>query len=118
MLTDVVNPPAMSSGAPRASTTRAAISSISAGLRGALDEYRELVPAEPRCRVAGPQDAGEAGGDGDQEVVAHAVAHRVVDELEVVQVDEKDPHHTAVTVGRGRAPARPDPGTAPGSRDR
>ena len=79
------------------------------GVRGALDEYRELVPAEPCCRVARPQDAGEAGGDGDQEVVAHAVAHRVVDELEVVQVDEKDPNHTSATVAGTERPLDPIP---------
>ena len=47
-------------------------------------------------------------GDGDQQLVARPVAHRVVDELEVVEVDEEDPHDAAL-VGGGERPLDPVP---------
>ncbi len=49
---------------------------------------RELVAAEPRHRVAGLHQAGEALARGDEYLVAEMVAERVVDRLEAVEVDE------------------------------
>ena len=88
------------------------------GVRGALDEDRELVAAEPRRDVVGAQGGGEASGDGDQQLVARSVPHRVVDELEVVEVDQEDPHDPAV-VGREctlHPVAEQDPVREPGER--
>ena len=55
-----------------------------------LEQDHELVPAEAGDRVAGPDRRGEALGGRDQQLVAGAVAERVVDDLEVVDVGEQD----------------------------
>jgi hypothetical protein len=51
---------------------------------------RELVAAEPGQRVTRAQHALEPAGGLRQQAVAGAVAERVVDDLEVVEVQEKD----------------------------
>ena len=56
----------------------------------ARDHDRELVAAEARDGVLGAHAAAQALGDGDEQRVADAVAERVVDGLEVVDVDEQD----------------------------
>ena len=61
-----------------------------AEVRLILDQDRELVPAEPRRQVVGPQDAAEPIGDVDQQPVAGRVPVRVVDHLEVVEIEEED----------------------------
>jgi hypothetical protein len=63
-----------------------------------LDEHGELVAAEPRHRVAPARGALQAAGDLRQQAVAGAVAQRVVDRLEVVEVEQE--HRDAVAVGR------------------
>ena len=50
------------------------------------DEH-ELVAAEPGEQVAGAGDAADAARDLDEHLVAGGVPERVVDELEVVEVD-------------------------------
>ena len=84
---------------------RAAISSISSGVRGALDRGSRTRPrrAARRCR-AGRRVAVRRPADGDQELVARPVAHRVVDELEVVEVDEEDADHDLRLVRTGHCP--------------
>ena len=58
-------------------------------LAGAREHERELLAAEPRRHVTlaarGPQHVGEA----PQHVVARVVAERVVDALEVVEVEHQ-----------------------------
>jgi hypothetical protein len=54
------------------------------------DQDGELVTAEAGDDVLGAQRGGQAARDGLQQAVAGAVAERVVDELEVVDVDEQD----------------------------
>ena len=53
-------------------------------------EHAELVPAEPRDRVALAEAVGKAEADLLQQLVAAGVAKGVVDLLEAVEVDE---HH-------------------------
>ena len=45
----------------------------------ALEQHRELVPAEAGRGVARAQDPGEPLGDGDEDVVAAGMAERVVE---------------------------------------
>jgi hypothetical protein len=60
------------------------------GVRRVVDEQRELVAAEPRGGVRRAHRRRQPPGHRRQQLVAGAVAHRVVDHLEVVQVDEED----------------------------
>ena len=53
------------------------------------DQHRELVTAEARRRVRLAHQAGEAARRRHEQLVADAVAHGVVDDLEVVEVDEQ-----------------------------
>ena len=66
-----------------------------------------------RRRVARPcpcaQGAPQAVGDGDEQLVAGRVAERVVDRLEVVEVDEGDGHESRRPRGAAAAPARCGP---------
>ena len=52
----------------------------------------ELVAAQTGEGVAGAEDAGQAVGDGDQQLVTDVVTVRVVDRLELVEVGEEDRH--------------------------
>ena len=56
----------------------------------AIEQHRELVAALSRRDVAGPDRADESVGDFDQQPVAGAVTQRVVDDLEVVEVEEQE----------------------------
>ena len=64
-----------------------------------VEQDRELVAAEPAGRVLGADRGEQALGDHRQDRVRLDVAERVVDGLEVVEVDEQD----------GRAPGVPPP---------
>src|SRR5665811_2598820 len=55
-----------------------------------VEQHRELVTAEPRCRVDAAQVAVQALTDRLEQLVAHQVTEGVVDQLEAVQVEE---HH-------------------------
>ena len=57
--------------------------------RGAVDQHDELVAAHPADRVGLAQRARQPGRDCDEQPVAGVVAERVVDVLEVVEVDEQ-----------------------------
>ena len=65
----------------------------------ALEEDGELVAGEPGHRVGGPHGLDQPLGDGLQQPVAGVVAERVVDVLEVVEVEE---HHGDVPLGPTR----------------
>ena len=52
-----------------------------------LEQHAELVAAEPRQRVALAQPRTEQHGDLAQELVARRVPARVVDELELVEIE-------------------------------
>ena len=54
-----------------------------------LGEHDELVAAEARDRVLGPQRGGDAVGGAAQHLVAARVAEAVVDRLEAVEVEEQ-----------------------------
>ena len=86
--------------------------------RHALGEHHELVAAEPADRVAGPDRGREPGRDRAQQLVAGLVPERVVDLLEVVEVDEERGHRLLRRGGTGRASARPGRGSACGWRAR
>ena len=68
-------------------------------LRDALQQDGELVAAEARGRVHAAQGRAQAVGDADEQLVAGSVAQRVVDGLEVVEVDERDGHDLVVPRG-------------------
>ena len=53
----------------------------------AVDQYDELVAAHPADRVGIAQRAPQSGGDGYQQLVAGLVPERVVDVLELVEID-------------------------------
>ena len=57
-------------------------------IRDVLDEYRELVAAQPRRHIGVSHDRGKPGPGRHEQFVADAMAHRVVHDLEVVQVHE------------------------------
>ena len=59
-------------------------------LRDALQQHGELVAAQARGGVHAAQGRAQAVGDADEQLVARGVAQRVVDGLEVVEVDERD----------------------------
>ena len=53
-------------------------------------QYRELVPAQPGDGIGGAQATLDAHRGATQDLVADAVPHRVVDGLEVVEVEEEE----------------------------
>ena len=55
----------------------------------ALDQHREFVPAEPRDLCLG-QVLAQVNGGFAQQRIARRMAHRVVDDLEIVEVDIGD----------------------------
>ena len=55
-----------------------------------VDQDGELVAAQPRGEVLLPDAAPDAVADRDQELIARGVAHGVVDDLEVIEVQEQD----------------------------
>ena len=74
---------------------------LGAGLhRDVLGDHDELVAAETPERVGAANDAVQPGSDRTQELISDAVTERVVDALEVVQVDEQRGDRS---LGAGRA---------------
>ena len=67
---------------------------------------RELVAAEAGDEVAVAHGVGDPLGDRDEECVAGGVAERVVDDLEVVEVDEEDGRHRLAAAAAARARSR------------
>ena len=84
-------------------------------VRGCVEDDAELVAAEPRQGVDGPQDAREPRADLAQQLVAAVVAERVVQLLEVVEVDDQHGHALARGARRGRSPPRAAAGRDDGS---
>ena len=70
------------------------------GRRGVLEQHRELVAAQARGQVVLAQRGAQPLGDRHEQRVAGCVAERVVDALEVVQVEEQ--HGGRVVVARER----------------
>jgi hypothetical protein len=71
--------------------------------RQAAQEHEELVAAAAREQVARAHGAAQAGGDLAQQAVAHVVPERVVDALEVVEIDvgERDRGAADARLGHG-----------------
>ena len=69
--------------------------------REVLGDHDELVTAEPPERVGRPHHAVEARGELAQQLVAGLVPERVVDALEVVDVDEQRSHRRLVPTSSG-----------------
>ena len=65
----------------------------------AVEQRDKLVAAHSRQRIAGPQDRAHAVRGLDQVVVAGAVAERIVDLLEAVEVEQKQ--HERPLLARG-----------------
>ena len=70
-------------------------------VRGVLDEQRKFIAAEPRRGVGLPHLGRQPYRGRGQQLVADAVAHRVVGDLEIVQIHEQH---------AGRRPVTPSPG--------
>ena len=85
-----------SAGSRATSRIRSATRVAAAGSCELVEQHGELVAAEPRDRVGGPQDAADAAADLDEHLVPVAVAEAVVDPLEAVDVDEQDADRRAV----------------------
>ena len=68
--------------------------------RAGLEQHGELVAAQPRGGVAGGEPLGEAARARLQQLVAGRVAERVVDLLEVVEVDEQHREPLVLRVAR------------------
>ena len=70
------------------------------GVQGdALGQDHELVATEPADRVARPHHTHVTGGDGLQQLVPGDVPERVVDDLEVVEIDVERADETTVSLG-------------------
>ena len=78
---------------------RAGLGTVRVGL---LEEYHELITAEPAQGVDIAQALLYAIGHFDQHTVAKGVAHRIVDVLEPVQVQEEDRELAAVALGHAQ----------------
>ena len=66
-----------------------------------LEQHGELVAAEAAHQVAVAHRAAQAAGEGLQHAVADAVAERVVDHLEAVEVEEEHGQAAAAQAGGG-----------------
>ena len=64
-----------------------------------LDDHHELVAAQAREQIGLAQRAGQRRGHPLQELVADAMAERVVDVLEAVEVDEQHADAMAAALG-------------------
>ena len=90
-------------GSATAASSRSASADDRLDAREVVAEHHELVAAEARDDVAGPDRVPEPLRDGHDELVAERVPEAVVDELEVVEVDEQHRDH-AVPLPPARAP--------------
>ena len=63
-----------------------------------LLEHHELVAAEAGHEIFRPQHGAQAIGDGAEQVVAARMAQRVVDLLELIEVDEQQRREMALPV--------------------
>ena len=91
-------------GSRSASARRIAIDRARLLVADVVEQDRELVAAEAGGRVARSERGRDAPGGRHEDVVAAGVAERVVEDLEVVEVDEQD-RRTAGRRGRGCARA-------------
>ena len=73
------------------------------GIRS-IEEHCELVPAQARHQVIAADDLTDAGADLAQQRVPGLVPERVVDLLEVVQIDQQQ--------GQSRCPGAASSGSA------
>ena len=69
-------------------------------LRGIPEKHGELIAPDSGGKVAGPQRRLDSVADGRQELVAGGVAERVVDDLEVVEIEEQDDRDEPGGIGR------------------
>ena len=93
--------PSRSNGCSSAAVMRSR--DTGAAVAAARDQqHRELVAAEPRDRVAGAHHGGEPVGQLDQQLVPEVVPERVVDLLELVQVQHQDDRLRARARRRGQ----------------
>ena len=77
----------MSKGSAIDLTMRSAIAAASRGLVDAAWQQGELVAAEPGQEIGLARQCRRGAADGLQHLVADGVAERVVDRLEVVEID-------------------------------
>ena len=83
------------------------------GVGDPRQDHRELVAAETRNRVGLARAGADAARGLHQQVVAHEVAQRVVDLLEVVQIDQKQRQRATRARGLADLVLEPLPQHAP-----
>ena len=91
---------AIANGSPNTSRNRSAIAVASSSSCHVLEQDRELVAAEARRGVAGPELVAQPVGRGHEQLVAGGVAEAVVDRLEPVEVED---HHRERPLAPGEA---------------
>jgi hypothetical protein len=67
-----------------------------------LLEHDEFVAAEPRHEILRPQHLAQASRDRAQQLIAAGMAERVVDLLELVEVDEQEGRQRALIAWHGQ----------------
>ena len=85
---------------------------IDAG-RVSFRQHRELIAAQPSDQIVVTHERGDALGDAHQQRVARGVSERVVDDLEIVQIDEQHGRH--VILGCRRSLEHPLQGLVEGA---
>ncbi len=87
-------------------TRIAAIAARGAGI-GARQDHREFVAAEADHDRIGGHRLGDPSGEGGEGPVAGLVAERVVDGLEIVEIDEQQPDRPRLDAGVGERFVQP-----------
>src|ERR1700736_6296742 len=70
-------------------------------------QYRKLIAAEARNEVGRPDGIFESLHDLPEESVANRVTERIVDVLEIVEIDEKDGQRAGAAFARGEGYGEP-----------
>ena len=95
--------PEIKKGIPRESTTRRCDDLCLFVPIQLLTENYELISGDPSDRIGRPKSALEPLTHGHQQIISHLMAERIVDGLEIVEIDEEDRHNF-------RGSATPDDG--------
>ena len=74
-----------------------------------LQQDRELVTTQPRHDVAAAYTGFETARDGYEHFVADVMAHRVVDQLEAIDVEEEDGEQSVLSAARAMRGVRQPP---------
>ena len=87
-------------GPESASESRCGERECRRAVRQLLAQHCELVTAEPRCEVLGPYHRSETLPHHPKQLIAHRVPHRVIDLLEMVEIDEQHRNEAIVAISQ------------------